>query len=167
LTKDYEFGLHGEGRYAHRPKYTGLGNDILRGTVRGLTKVADVASDVAGTFGGTAGRFGSGLYKSFAPPGSKHYKPTLGAKLGAAAKELGDAFLPNRGAALKSIGGRLLQSGIPSMAKGGRVGRSGKVRVHKGELVVKKQAVKPLITLLRKSGVALPLSAIRAKAKKS
>jgi hypothetical protein len=58
------------------------------------------------------------------------------------------------------------RAGVPSMAEGGRVARSGRVRVHKGELVVKKKAVKPLITLLKKSGVALPLSAIRAKAKK-
>jgi hypothetical protein len=66
-----------------------------------------------------------------------------------------------------AVGNRLAaaaMSVLGSAACGGRVSKSGMYRVHKGEVVVKKRGVRPLIKLIKQKGVALPLSAIKVKA---
>lgn len=138
-------------------------DSVFRPILQGLTTVADAAAEGL-SYAGPVGKVASAAYKVFAPPGSKHYKRTWGEKLVAAGKEaIGAVGLP------KSLGGvklDALRGAMPSAARGGRVARGGKVRVHKNELVVRKAAAPRLIKLLKRTGVALPLSAIKAKSKK-
>ena len=137
-------------------------NDAFwRPVLKGLTTVADVAAEVA-PYAGPLGKVASVAYKSFAPPGSRHYKRTWSEKLGSLGREAIAAVVPGGRIASKIDA---LRQSLPSAACGGRVARGGRVRVHKAELVVRKGAAPRLIKLMKRSGVALPLSAIRAKAK--
>jgi hypothetical protein len=135
---------------------------VFRPIVSGLTAAGDVAAEVA-PYLGTVGKVAGAAYRVFAPPGSKHYKPTWREKFASIPKEaIGMVGLP------KSLGGLkvdTLRAAMPSAARGGRVVRTGNVRVHKSELIVRKAAAPRLIKLLKRTGVALPLSAIRAKSK--
>ena len=74
---------------------------------------------------------------------------------------------PRAEKAFGSLASRALPSlaagaNLPSAAKGGISSRKQIVRVHRGEKIVAKKAVGPLIKLMKKRGVGLPLNRIRA-----
>lgn len=146
----------------------------FRGTA---IKIADVAAKIPDVmpFAPTAAGVASAIWKNNAPEGSEYYKPnqTLSKRMQGTLGSLFDVAVAHRVGKWSrnpvvgffgGMGSGAARSAIPSAAKGG-ISKGGLTRVHNKELIVSRKTVKPLIKLMKKSGVALPLNAIRAKTK--
>jgi hypothetical protein len=142
---------------------------------QGALKVGDALAKVPDFLPWTPTPFAalSAFYKNYAPQGSEYYDPKK--------TQLERAFGTARGLVDVAVGhglGKLTNSSflgflgghgssrLGSAAKGGIKRGTGLARVHNKELVVPKKSVVPLIKLMKKKGVALPISAIRAKTSK-